>query len=174
MGASQDSLTSENVIGDIDDNIVSKAKTPDDEEADTDLETDRLLGQQRLDDQCFNEDRVMAFFFVEPMDLAKKLFFFGFRQNDWRGTTTSAHIKKSLTLSHLPTTIRQGIGTALHHGSQTSSPTLAGKKEKYDNSDTSQAAAVSPIKSTSSGSGSGSVKTPSDSNEKKKTKEGKS
>lgn len=62
MGGSQDSIVSQNVIEDIDENIVSKPMAPDDEEADTDLETDRLLGQQRLDDQCFNEDRVIAHF----------------------------------------------------------------------------------------------------------------
>lgn len=31
---------------------------PDEEEADTDLETDRLLGQQRTDDQGFYDDKV--------------------------------------------------------------------------------------------------------------------
>lgn len=33
---------------------------PDEEEADTDLETDRLLGQQRTDDQGFYDDKVSA------------------------------------------------------------------------------------------------------------------
>lgn len=101
------------------------------------------------------------------------IFVFDFLQNDWRGTTTSAHIKKSLTLSHLPTTIRQGIGTALHHGSHNSSPTTTGKIEKCDRNDTIQVSPMSPLKSTASGSGSGSIKSPSDTNEKKKTKEGK-
>ena len=35
-----------------------------DEEADTDLETDRLLGQQRTDDQGFYDDKVRTFLFV--------------------------------------------------------------------------------------------------------------
>lgn len=36
----------------------AKLLSADEEEADTDLETDRLLGQQRLDDMDFNEDKV--------------------------------------------------------------------------------------------------------------------
>lgn len=36
----------------------SKPLSLDDEEADTDLETDRLLGQQRLDDQGFYDEKV--------------------------------------------------------------------------------------------------------------------
>lgn len=72
----------------------------------------------------------------------------------------------------MPTTIRQGIGTALHHGSQTNSPTA--KSDKND--DGTVFSGGSPQKSTASG-GSGrsdSIKSPSDStNEKKKTKEGK-
>lgn len=36
----------------------SKLLSADEEEADTDLETDRLLGQQRLDDQGFFDDKV--------------------------------------------------------------------------------------------------------------------
>lgn len=36
----------------------SKLLSADEEEADTDLETDRLLGQQRLDDQGFYDDKV--------------------------------------------------------------------------------------------------------------------
>lgn len=35
---------------------------PDEEEADTDLETDRLLGQQRTDDQGFYDDKVSICF----------------------------------------------------------------------------------------------------------------
>lgn len=59
MSDSQDSITSDQIVDDIDDDdVVSKGLTPEDEEADTDLETDRLLGQQRIDDQGFNEDRV--------------------------------------------------------------------------------------------------------------------
>lgn len=38
----------------------SKPLSLDDEEADTDLETDRLLGQQRLDDQGFYDEKVHA------------------------------------------------------------------------------------------------------------------
>jgi len=34
---------------------------PDEEEADTDLETDRLLGQQRTDDQGFYDDKVRIY-----------------------------------------------------------------------------------------------------------------
>lgn len=34
------------------------------EEADTDLETDRLLGQQRTDDQGFYDDKVGEVFFL--------------------------------------------------------------------------------------------------------------
>jgi len=34
---------------------------PDEEEADTDLETDRLLGQQRTDDQGFYDDKVHTY-----------------------------------------------------------------------------------------------------------------
>lgn len=34
---------------------------PDEEEADTDLETDRLLGQQRTDDQGFYDDKVRLY-----------------------------------------------------------------------------------------------------------------
>lgn len=41
MNESQDSVDSDNAV---------KPVSPDDDEADTDLETDRLLGQQRLDD----------------------------------------------------------------------------------------------------------------------------
>lgn len=62
MSDSQDSINSDQIVDNIDDDDLddnrSKALTPDDEEADTDLETDRLLGQQRLDDHGFNEDRV--------------------------------------------------------------------------------------------------------------------
>lgn len=59
MSDSQDSINSDQIVDDIDDDdVVSKGLTPEDEEADTDLETDRLLGQQRIDDQGFNEDRV--------------------------------------------------------------------------------------------------------------------
>lgn len=36
----------------------SKLLSADEEEADTDLETDRLLGQQRLDDQGFYDEKV--------------------------------------------------------------------------------------------------------------------
>lgn len=38
----------------------SKPLSVDDEEADTDLETDRLLGQQRLDDHGFYDDKVIS------------------------------------------------------------------------------------------------------------------
>lgn len=37
---------------------------PDEEEADTDLETDRLLGQQRTDDQGFYDDKVSIHFML--------------------------------------------------------------------------------------------------------------
>lgn len=40
------------------DQNISKPLSVDDEEADTDLETDRLLGQQRLDDHGFYDDKV--------------------------------------------------------------------------------------------------------------------
>lgn len=43
------------------DQNVSKPLSIDDEEADTDLETDRLLGQQRLDDHGFYDDKVKIF-----------------------------------------------------------------------------------------------------------------
>ena len=36
----------------------------DEEEADTDLETDRLLGQQRTDDQGFYDDKVKVIAFI--------------------------------------------------------------------------------------------------------------
>lgn len=41
-----------------DDNEVEVDDVVDEEEADTDLETDRLLGQQRTDDQGFYDDKV--------------------------------------------------------------------------------------------------------------------
>lgn len=42
---------------------------PDEEEADTDLETDRLLGQQRTDDQGFYDDKVCIYFMLNiPSD----------------------------------------------------------------------------------------------------------
>lgn len=47
---SHESLNSEHML--------SKPLSADDEEADTDLETDRLLGQQRLDDHGFYDDKV--------------------------------------------------------------------------------------------------------------------
>lgn len=40
------------------DNPSKPLSVVDDEEADTDLETDRLLGQQRLDDQGFFDEKV--------------------------------------------------------------------------------------------------------------------
>lgn len=40
------------------DHNTSKPLSIDDEEADTDLETDRLLGQQRLDDHGFYDEKV--------------------------------------------------------------------------------------------------------------------
>lgn len=40
------------------DHNASKPLSIDDEEADTDLETDRLLGQQRLDDHGFYDEKV--------------------------------------------------------------------------------------------------------------------
>lgn len=40
------------------DNEVEVEEVIDEEEADTDLETDRLLGQQRTDDQGFYDDKV--------------------------------------------------------------------------------------------------------------------
>lgn len=49
---SHESLNSEHIL--------SKPLSADDEEADTDLETDRLLGQQRLDDHEFYDDKVNA------------------------------------------------------------------------------------------------------------------
>lgn len=49
---SHESLNSEHIL--------SKPLSADDEEADTDLETDRLLGQQRLDDHGFYDDKVNA------------------------------------------------------------------------------------------------------------------
>lgn len=47
---SHESLNSEHML--------SKPLSADDEEADTDLETDRLLGQQRLDDHGFYDEKV--------------------------------------------------------------------------------------------------------------------
>lgn len=38
--------------------VQSGEEAADEEEADTDLETDRLLGQQRTDDQGFYDDKV--------------------------------------------------------------------------------------------------------------------
>lgn len=49
---SHESLNSEHIL--------TKPLCADDEEADTDLETDRLLGQQRLDDHGFYDDKVNA------------------------------------------------------------------------------------------------------------------
>lgn len=40
---------------------------PDEEEADTDLETDRLLGQQRTDDQGFYDDKVNTYMYIYNM-----------------------------------------------------------------------------------------------------------
>uniref|UniRef100_A0A1B0D2W1 Uncharacterized protein n=1 Tax=Phlebotomus papatasi TaxID=29031 RepID=A0A1B0D2W1_PHLPP len=83
--ASRESLSSEHP---------SKAMSGEDEEADTDLETDRLLGQQRLDDQGFYEDRGSGV---------------------WKGKLAkSPSSSKSPPLSQLAqSTIRQGVGTAL-------------------------------------------------------------
>ncbi|XP_059618782.1 protein lin-10-like isoform X2 [Phlebotomus argentipes] len=68
----------------------SKAMSGEDEEADTDLETDRLLGQQRLDDQGFYEDKTGM----------------------WKGKLAkSPSGSKSPPLAQ--STIRQGVGTAL-------------------------------------------------------------
>lgn len=62
LNASQESVDSENI---------SKHQVggggPDEEEADTDLETDRLLGQQRLDD---HDDKV---FFLAAINLCVSL-----------------------------------------------------------------------------------------------------
>lgn len=44
------------------DHNASKPLSVDDEEADTDLETDRLLGQQRLDDHGFYDEKVQKSF----------------------------------------------------------------------------------------------------------------
>lgn len=41
--------------------VQSGEEACDEEEADTDLETDRLLGQQRTDDQGFYDDKVLTF-----------------------------------------------------------------------------------------------------------------
>lgn len=41
-----------------DDADLEAEEAADEEEADTDLETDRLLGQQRTDDQGFYDDKV--------------------------------------------------------------------------------------------------------------------
>lgn len=45
-----------------DDADLEAEEAADEEEADTDLETDRLLGQQRTDDQGFYDDKVGFFF----------------------------------------------------------------------------------------------------------------
>ncbi|XP_055680912.1 uncharacterized protein LOC129788691 [Lutzomyia longipalpis] len=81
--ASRESLSSEHP---------SKGMSAEDEEADTDLETDRLLGQQRLDDQGFYEDKGM-----------------------WKGKLVrSPSSSKSPPSGQLAqSTIRQGVGTAL-------------------------------------------------------------
>lgn len=55
LDQSHESLNSEHIL--------SKPLSADDEEADTDLETDRLLGQQRLDDHGFYDDKVFFVFF---------------------------------------------------------------------------------------------------------------
>lgn len=54
------------------DHNASKPLSIDDEEADTDLETDRLLGQQRLDDHGFYDDKVEFCFlsnFIDSLQL---------------------------------------------------------------------------------------------------------
>lgn len=56
----------------------SKPLSVEDEEADTDLETDRLLGQQRLDDNGFYDDKVnipFRFGYLNFVICEKKCFF---------------------------------------------------------------------------------------------------
>lgn len=43
---------------------ISKPISAEEEEADTDLETDRLLGQQRLDEQIYFDDKVYYCFCI--------------------------------------------------------------------------------------------------------------
>lgn len=67
---SRESLNSEQML--------SKPLSVDDEEADTDLETDRLLGQQRLDDHGFYDDKVISFnIILYPMNNKKIRCFIG-------------------------------------------------------------------------------------------------
>lgn len=52
---------------------------PDEEEADTDLETDRLLGQQRTDDQGFYDDKVrnlifFSYFYIRLQVTSMKIY----------------------------------------------------------------------------------------------------
>ncbi|GAB0087184.1 amyloid-beta A4 precursor protein-binding family A member 1 isoform X1 [Sergentomyia squamirostris] len=80
--ASRESLSSEHP---------SKAMSAEDEEADTDLETDRLLGQQRLDDQGFFEDKTGV----------------------WKSKLVKSPSGSKSPPPLAQSTIRQGVGTAL-------------------------------------------------------------
>ena len=45
---------------------------PEEEEADTDLETDRLLGQQRTDDHGFYDDKLVSKLFAKYCNFFKR------------------------------------------------------------------------------------------------------
>ncbi|XP_067641979.1 uncharacterized protein X11L [Eurosta solidaginis] len=87
------------------------ATTGDEEEPDTDLETDRLLGQQRLDEQGFYDDKT-----IWPK--TSRICGGGTDSNDQSPSTSDITMLTTNTVSIKPqafssATIRQGIGTAL-------------------------------------------------------------
>uniref|UniRef100_A0A1I8Q6G7 Protein lin-10 n=1 Tax=Stomoxys calcitrans TaxID=35570 RepID=A0A1I8Q6G7_STOCA len=94
------SLDADGVVG-----MDSNKSHCDDEEPDTDLETDRLLGQQRSDDQDFFDDKTI---WPKTSRIGS-----GLNSSDHSPTTSdiakALHVKPQFSSA----TIRQGIGTAL-------------------------------------------------------------
>ncbi|XP_037937369.1 uncharacterized protein LOC119670974 isoform X2 [Teleopsis dalmanni] len=130
--------------------------TGEEEEPDTDLETDRLLGQQRLDDQDFFDDKT-----IWP-----KTSRIGMHSNDHSPSTSDVTLLTSNSNSIKPqtyssATIRQGIGTSL-------TPTSPDRCQIVGSADV---ALTSPEKLQFSKSPTGSIKSLKDSaNSDKKAK----
>ncbi|XP_031632124.1 dentin sialophosphoprotein isoform X4 [Contarinia nasturtii] len=86
------------------DHNISKPLSVDDEEADTDLETDRLLGQQRLDDHGFYDDKSSTNWCDRPSRLIKS------PSASLSSKTMQQQQHHAQTFSSA--SIRQGIGTS--------------------------------------------------------------
>lgn len=121
-----------------------KDQVQDEEEADTDLETDRLLGQQRLDDKGFYDDKSCgkASRLKSPINSTNMLSSVGVSSPTGTNHTIGG---KSQTFSSA--TVRQGIGTSL------TSPAERGKVLNID-----EVAASSPENLQYTKSPTGSIK----------------